>query len=55
MLASLYVGTKDNALEVESNLHKKFDRERVFTYYGVEWFELNQTQVTTVKEFLTTN
>ena len=55
MIASLYVGTKDNALEVEGNLHKKFDRERVFTYYGVEWFALNQMQVTSVKEFLSVN
>lgn len=55
MLASLYVGTKDNALEVEGNLHKKFDNDRVFTYYGVEWFALNQTQVKSVKEFLSVN
>ncbi len=52
MQASAYVRTVKSAKTVEEELHTIFSKQRVNTYYGEEWFQLNESQVDEVKNFL---
>lgn len=51
--ASAYVRTVQSAKAVEGELHLMFSSQRVNTYYGEEWFQLNTSQVDEIKNFLT--
>lgn len=52
LMKTTMVGSSSTAKAIETELHHQFDDFRVNTYYGVEWFSLEQSQVNEIISFL---